>query len=169
MRVTRHQHHKQILFDYSLRNQTLENVQTAKYLGITISNNMNSSKATKTLGFLPRNLSFAPRSTKEVACKTLVRPKLEYAEPVWNPFSKLQINQIEKVQRTAARWTCRRWQNINGVSKMLDGLEWPTLEARRDQSSLLLFHKIHCGAVSIGKKNKYMTPAHSLKTTSSIS
>ena len=33
-------------------------------------------------------------------------------------------------------------------------------------SSLLLFHKIHCGAVSI-EKDKYMTPAHSLKTTRS--
>ena len=40
MRVTRHQHNKQILFDYSLHNQTLENVQSAKYLGITISDNM---------------------------------------------------------------------------------------------------------------------------------
>ena len=40
LRVTRHQHHKQILFDYSLHNQTLENVQSAKYLGITITNNM---------------------------------------------------------------------------------------------------------------------------------
>ena len=34
------------------------------------------------------------------------------------------------------------------------------------RSSLLLFHKIHCGAVSI-EKDKYMTPAHSLKTTRS--
>ena len=34
MRVTRHPHHKHILFDYSLHNQTLENVQSAKYLGI---------------------------------------------------------------------------------------------------------------------------------------
>ena len=58
MRVTPHQHHKQILFDYSLHNQTLENVQSAKYLGITITDNMDwgqhvseiSSKATKTLG-----------------------------------------------------------------------------------------------------------------------
>ena len=49
---------------------------------------------------------------------------------------------------------------------MLDELDWPSLEARRDQSSLLLFHKIHCGAVSI-EKDKYMTPAHSLKTTRS--
>ena len=62
--------------------QTMENVQSAKYLGITITDNMDwgqhvseiSSKATKTLGFLHRNLAFAPRSTKEVAYKTLVRP-----------------------------------------------------------------------------------------------
>ena len=79
---------------------------------------------------------------------------------------KLQINQIEKVQRTAARWTCRKWRNTSSVGEMLDELEWPSLEARRDQSSLLLFHKIHCGAVSI-EKDKYMTPAHSLKTTRS--
>ena len=104
MILTQHQHHKQILFDNSLHNQTLENVQSAKYLGITITDNMNwgqhvsdiSSKATKTLGFLRRNLTFAPRSTKEVAHKTLVLPKLEYAAPIWSPHSKLQINQIEK-------------------------------------------------------------------------
>ena len=80
--------------------------------------------------------------------------------------AKLQINQIEKVQRTAARWTCRRWRNTSSVGEMLDELDWPSLEARRDQSSLLLFHKIHCGAVSI-EKDKYMTPAHSSKTTRS--
>ena len=38
MRVT--QHHKQILFDYSLHNQTLDIVQSAKYLGITITDNI---------------------------------------------------------------------------------------------------------------------------------
>ena len=47
---------------------------------------------------------------------------------------------------------------------MLDELKWPSLEARRDRSSLLLFHKIHSGAVSI-EKDKYLTPAHSLKST----
>ena len=89
----------------------LENVQSAKYLGITITENMDwghhisdiSSKATKTLGFLRRNLAFAPRSTKEVAYKTLVRLKLEYAAPIWSPYCKTQIQQVEKVQRTAAR------------------------------------------------------------------
>ena len=49
---------------------------------------------------------------------------------------------------------------------MLDELEWPSLEARRDRSSLLLFYKIHFGAVSI-EKDKYLTPARSLKSTRS--
>ena len=49
---------------------------------------------------------------------------------------------------------------------MLDELEWPSLEARRDQSSLLPFHKIQSGAVSI-EKDKYLTPAHRLKSTRS--
>ena len=145
MRVT--WHHKHILFDYSLLNQTLENVQSAKDLGITISDNMDwgqqiseiSSKATKTLGFLRRNLAFAPKSTKEVAYKTLVRPKLEYAAPIWSPYSKLQINQVEKVQRTAAHWTCRRWRNTSSVSEMLDEFEVPSLEARRDRSFLSFY------------------------------
>ena len=88
-----------------------------------------SFKATKILGFLCRILAFAPRSTKEVAYKTLVRPKLEYAAPIWSPHSKLQINHFEKVQRTAACWTCRRWQNMSSVGEILDELEWPSLEA----------------------------------------
>ena len=37
----------------------------------------------------------------------------------------------------------------------------------RDWSSLLLLHKIHCGVVSV-EKDKFLTPAHSLKITKSI-
>ena len=103
MRVTRHNLHKQIIHDYTLHQQTLENVQSAMQtfpcLFITITENMDwgqqisdiSSKATKTLGSLRRNVAFAPKSTKEVAYKTLVRPKLEYAAPIWSPYCKTQI------------------------------------------------------------------------------
>ena len=94
MRVTQHPPDKHIQFDYTLHQQRLEQVQSAKYLGITISDDLDwgqhiseiSSKATKTLGFLLRNLAFAPRHTKEVAYKTLVHPKLEYAAPIWHPY-----------------------------------------------------------------------------------
>ena len=47
---------------------------------------------------------------------------------------------------------------------MLDELKWPSLDACRDWSSPLLFHKIHSGAVSI-VKDKYLTPAYCLKST----
>ena len=40
MRVTPHYSHKQIIHDYTLHQQTFENVQSAKYLGITITENM---------------------------------------------------------------------------------------------------------------------------------
>ena len=66
---------------------------------------------------------FAPWSTKEVAYKTLARPKLQYAAPIWSHHLKLQIYQSEKVQRTAARWTCRRWRNKSSIGEMLDELE----------------------------------------------
>ena len=145
--MTRNPHYTIRLWKMFSRQNTLVSPLQIAWIGVS------SSKAT--LCFLRRNLAFAPRSTKEVAYKALVRPKLEYAGPIWSPHSKLQINQIEKVQRTAARWTCRRWPNTSSVGEMLDELEWPSLDARRDQSSLLLFHKIHCGAVSIEKKQVY--------------
>ena len=85
LRVTQHYSHKQILNDYTLHQKTLENIQPTKYPGATITETMDwgqhisyiSSKATKTLGFLCRNLACKPRSIKEVAYKLLVRPKLE--------------------------------------------------------------------------------------------
>ena len=79
-------------------------------------------------------------------------------------FEALIQNRL--VQGTAASWTFRRWRNTSNVGEMLDELEWPSLEARRDRFSLLLFIKIHCGAVSI-EKARYLTLAHSLKATKS--
>ena len=55
-----------------------------------------SSKATKTIGFLRRNFAFTQWSTNEVAYKTLVRPKLEYAAPFWAHIVKLRFNRWRK-------------------------------------------------------------------------
>ena len=113
-------------------------------------------KATKKMCFLRCNLALAPRHTKEVANKILVRPHLEYAAPIWHPYHETQIAQVEKVKRTAVRWTCRRWRNTSSVGDMLDALEWPSLETCREQSSLTFFYKIHSGTVSLDK-DKYLT------------
>ena len=89
MRVTRHLPSNQIYFNYSLHQQTLEQVRSAKYLGLTITDDLEwgqhiseiSCKATKTLGFLRRNLALAPRHTKE---------ELEYAAPIWHPYNETE-------------------------------------------------------------------------------
>ena len=106
-RVTRHLPSNQIHFNYSLHQQTLEQVRSAKYLGLTITDDLEwgqhiseiSCKATKTLGFLRRNLALAPRHTKEVAYKTLVRPQLEYAAPIWHPYNETEKKRWRKCRR----------------------------------------------------------------------
>ena len=90
MRVTRHLPSNQIHFNYSLHQENWNRFSPPNTLEFTITDNLEwgrhvseiSSKATKTLGFLWRNLALAPRHTKEVAYQTLVRPQLQYAAPV---------------------------------------------------------------------------------------
>ena len=103
-------------------------------------------------------MAFAPRETKAAAYKTLIRPKLEYAAPVWMPHHQKEIDRIVKVQRTAARWTCRRWRNQSHVEEMLDDLQWPTLQERRQQASLILFYKIY-NNLAIIEKSRYLSVA----------
>ena len=47
---------------------------------------------------------------------------------------------------------------------MLDELEWPSLEARRERSFLTFFYNIHSGTVSLDK-DKYLTPAPNIRST----
>ena len=50
------------------------------------------------------------------------------------------------------------------VGDMLDELEWPSLETRREPSSLTFFYRIHSVTVSLGN-DKYLTPAPNLRRT----
>ena len=68
------------------------------------------------------------------------------------------------MQRTAARWICRRLRNTSSVGDMLDELEWPSLETREEQSSLTFLYKTHSGTVSLDKDID-MTPTPNLKRT----
>ena len=68
------------------------------------------------------------------------------------------------MQRTAARWTYKRWRNTSSVSDMLDELEWPSLEACREKSSLTFVYKILSATVSLDK-DKYLTRAPNLHRT----
>ena len=162
VRATKHALPKQIIHGYSLHNQVLENVSSVKYLGITVTvdldwgqhiNNV-TSKATKTLR---RNLTLAPKETKVAIYKALVHPQLEYAALICTPHHQTEINRKEKVQRTAGCWACRRWRNQSHVGEMLDELQWLELQERRQQATLT-FYKMHNNLVTTDK-NRYLSEA----------
>ena len=89
MQITR-KRLKKINASYTL---VLENVENIKYLGVTITNDLQwntdinnvCTKANRTLGFLRRNLNACPQEVKEEAYKGLVHPVIEYSGSVWDP------------------------------------------------------------------------------------
>ena len=83
--------HNKIQASYTLEGTVLENVESIKYLGVTITSDLkwNShvrnvcSKANRTRNrFLRRNLFSCPQDVKEAAYKIMVRPILEYGSTV---------------------------------------------------------------------------------------
>ena len=88
---------------YTLHGQTLEPVDSAKYLGVTISQDLNwnihinniTDKANRTLGFIKRNVKTKNESVQELAYKTLVRPQVEYASTIWSPHAKQNTQNIK--------------------------------------------------------------------------
>ena len=65
------------------------------------------------------------------------------AAAVWSPHLQYHIHQLEKVQRSAARFVMNDYARYSSVTNMLNYLSWPTLEQRRNQiKPLVLFFKI---------------------------
>ena len=84
-----------------------------------------------------------------MAYNSLVRPQVEYASVVWSPYTKDNINKIEKVQRRAARWVTNDYSSYSSVTDMLSNLGWRSLENRRTDTRLAMFYKIVYGLVAI--------------------
>lgn len=149
---------------YTLHNTLLESVPSAKYLGVTISNDLTwqkhidniCKKANQTLGFLRRNIKVHSQKLKSTAYLTLVRPQLEYCSSVWSPFTDSGISQIEAIQRRAARWAMRDYGRTSSVTDMLGKLGWRRLDLRRIDQRLAMFHGITHSLVAIPSEH-YVT------------
>ena len=74
---------------------------------------------------------------------------MEYAATVWSPHTKRDISNLERVQRSAARYVMNDYSYYSSVSAMLDSLKWPTLDKRRNYLKLLTFFKIIQGLAII--------------------
>ena len=115
-----------LTFNYQLNDAILSIANQHLYLQILLRQEISwspnisrtTSKATRTLNFLKRNLSNCSTEVKAVAYVSMVRPTMEYAAAVWDPHYVGDIQALEKVQQRATIWTIY-FCNINAsVSRM---------------------------------------------------
>ena len=153
--------------DYHLLGVKLKHVNSAKYLGVTITSDMCwndhinniTNKANRSLGFLRRNVQVNNTNLKTTAYKALVRPQLEYASTVWDPWTETNIRKLEAVQRTAARYITNSWHNRSSVDDMISVLGWPSLAKRRLFNRITMMYKITHQLVAVNADSQYITPA----------
>ena len=135
---------------YELSGQVLEEVKDAKYLGVTVSDDLEwtkhinaiTTKANSKLSFLRCNLKGCPEKLRETAYFALVRSFLEYSAPIWHPHQKYNSDKLEMVQRRAARFVKGRYGMYESVTQMLEELTWVPLSKRCENARLILFYKI---------------------------
>ena len=139
---------------YTLEGTDLENIESIKYLGVTITSDLRwnthvsnvCTKANRTLGFLRRNLYSCPQEVKEAAYKGLVSPVLDYDSSVWDPPPPppgvVLQEELESVQKCAVRF-------VTGMTGILGQLKWESLKKRRKDNRLILLYKGLKGKASV--------------------
>ena len=81
---------------------------------------------------------------------TFVRPTLEYGCSVWDPHQSNQIENLEKIQRRAARFVTGNYTLIEGnTKKNMSLLNWHPLEERRARIKLFTLFKALQGSLEI--------------------
>ena len=72
----------------------------------------------------------------------MICPIIEYAAIIWSPYTQSLINNLETVQRKAARFVCNNYYRYSSVSEMLQQLGWPTLEHWQLEARATMMYKI---------------------------
>ena len=118
---------------YTLEGTDLENIESIKYLGVTITCDLRwnthvsnvCTKANRTLGFLRRNLYSCLQKVKEAAYKGLVRSVLDYGSSVWDPPGVVHQEELESVQKRTARFlTGNDNYETESMTGILGQLKW---------------------------------------------
>ena len=134
-------------FYYAMDGTELEHVFEEKDLGVWVDHqltfdehiSLKVKKANSMAGLIRRNFTYLDARSFKTLYVTLVRPHLEYCQPVWSPFLRKHINEIEKVQMRATK-------NIDGFGELtyeerLRRLDLPTLVHRRKRGDMIEVYK----------------------------
>ena len=121
---------------YTLNNTFLQEEKTQKDLGVLVANNLHprahihsvTKKANQRIGLIKRCFTSFSEQKISTLYKSLIRPVLEYGSPVWSPWHKKDIEELEKVQVRCLRLSPSQ-------------ISMPTLQDRRQFSDLCEVYK----------------------------
>ena len=140
----------QSLFEtpYNMECQPLKYSECEKDLGVHVDHDLKFDKhinskintANRIMGIVKRTFVFLEPYTFCAIFKGLIRPHLEYAAPVWSPYTVKLKESIERVQRRATKV-------VPGLSHLsyperLRALNLPTLAYRRARGDMITVYKL---------------------------
>ena len=121
----------------------------ARYLGVTLSNDLEWSKHIAIMTNKANSMKGCPEKLKQTAYISLIHSFMEYGATVWDPYQKYNIDKVERVQPRAARFVKSSYSRYSSVSDMLDVLGWKPLSQRRQEARLILVDKIINGLAQV--------------------
>ena len=112
---------------YSLLGHPLSKVDSHSYLGVKLYSKLSwvkhiteiTTKSSKVLAMFKRTLGPCKPEVKCTAYNMLVRPKLEYATPIWNPHTSSQIYHLERLQHYAARFVANDYRRTTSPTTLV--------------------------------------------------
>jgi hypothetical protein len=133
-------------YKYTINGQELSVVEEEKDIGVIVQKNLKptrqcekaSNMAAAVLRQIERNFHYRDKRVFVRLYKQYVLPHLEFSSPAWSPWTRMDIDKLEKVQRKAVKM-------VSG----LEGIEYEDrcaeiglkpLETRRKLHDLVLLH-----------------------------
>ena len=150
-----------LVSNYFLDDSLLEEVKGFKDLGVTTTDNFywNShidlivSKANRMLGLVKRTCRGLDNTkTLRTLYYALARSNVEYCSVVWSPFTKKNIEKVEKVQRRATKFILKTQDNYETRLKKLNLM---SLKKRRFLADVTFLYKALNGISNIKSLVEY--------------
>lgn len=168
------------LYNYNIRGTPLSKSTTVRDLGVLFDKKLSFSnhiegminRANKMLGFVSKSMyRFSSPTTFKLLYGSYVRPILEYASPIWNPYYNTYTESIESVQRKFTRMYCYKFNIPRGTyNTRLKSMNLSSLFNRRLQNDELLLYKILHGSVitNIAQSLNFRIPQRTTRTNATF-
>ncbi len=158
----------------SVGDAPLEEVESYKYLGVKISNNLTwhdhiefiKSKINKKLGLLKRIKNYLPLHSRILFYNSYILPSFDYADTVWGDRgNETLMADLQILQNKVAR-IILDLDYGSSASSALKKLAWKDLKTRRIINRLILIYKCKNNLFCYNFEITYHQDMHAYKTRS---